>query len=128
MPSDTNDGLQPSVESFELKLPMVAILTFRASFGAIFIQQSDMLTHHSNKVIEKWHMMPSQVQRRRLWLVVDVDDGAMVASWCGGAKTTVRALAMYQMSLNGYDRRRTVLGIVLLIVASRNKGRKDSLK
>jgi hypothetical protein len=75
-----NDGLQPPVESFELKLPMVAILTFRATFGAIFIQQSDTLAYHSNKVVEKWHLMPSQVQRRRLCLVVDVDDGAMVAS------------------------------------------------
>jgi hypothetical protein len=111
-----NDGLQPPVESFELKLPMVAILTFRASFGAISIQQSDILTQHSNKGVEKWHLLiPSQVQRRRLWLVVDVDDDAMVASWCGGAKTTVCALAMYQMSLNGCDRRRTVLGIVLLL-------------
>jgi hypothetical protein len=94
---------------------MVAILTFRASFGSIFIQQSDTLTHHSNKLVEKWHMMPSQVQMRRLWLVVDVDDGAMVASWCGGAKTTVRDLAMCQMSLYGCDRRRAVLGIVLLL-------------
>jgi hypothetical protein len=74
-----NDGLQPPVESFELKLPMVAILTFRASFGAISIQQSDILTQHSNKGVEKWHLLiPSQVQRRRLWLVVDVDDDAMV--------------------------------------------------
>jgi hypothetical protein len=57
----------------ELKRPMVAILTFPASFGAIFTQQSNTLTHHSNKLVEKWHMMPSQVQRQRLWLVVDVD-------------------------------------------------------
>jgi hypothetical protein len=75
-----NDGLQPPVESFELKLPMVAILTFRASFGAIFMQQSDMLTNHLNKVVQKWHLMPSQIQRRHFRLVVDVDGGAMVAS------------------------------------------------
>ena len=35
-----NDGLKHSLESFELKLPMVTILIFRASFGAIAIQQS----------------------------------------------------------------------------------------
>ena len=81
-----NDGWKHSVESFELKLPMVVILTFRASFGAISIKQSDILIHHSIKVVEKCHRVPSQVQKRRLWLVVDVDDCAMVASWCGGRK------------------------------------------
>ena len=81
-----NDGLKHSVESFELKLPMVAILTFRASFGAIAMTHSDRLTHHSIQVVERCHPMSSQVQRRRLWLVVDVDDCAMVESWCGGCK------------------------------------------
>ena len=81
-----NDGLNHSVESFELKLPMVAILTFRASFGAVAIQQSDRFIHHSIKVVEKCHRVPSQVQRRRLWLVADVNDCAMVESWCGGCK------------------------------------------
>jgi hypothetical protein len=48
-----NDGLMQSVESLELKLPMVAILTFfRASFGAIARQQSSILIHHSIKVVE----------------------------------------------------------------------------
>jgi hypothetical protein len=47
-----NDGLKQSVESFELKLPMVAILTFRASFGAIARQQSNILIHNSIKVVE----------------------------------------------------------------------------
>jgi hypothetical protein len=81
-----NDRWKHSVESFELELPMVAILTFRASFGAISTTQSEILIHHSIKVVERCHPMPSQVQRRRLWLVVDVDDCAMVASWCGGRK------------------------------------------
>jgi hypothetical protein len=76
-----NGWWKHAVESLELKLPMVGILTFHACFGAIFMQQSVTLMHHSIKVVEKCHWVPSQVQRRRLWLVVDVDDcAAMVAS------------------------------------------------
>jgi hypothetical protein len=71
---------------------MVAILTFRASFGAIFIQQSDTLTHHSNKLVEKWHMMPSQVQRRPLWLVVDVDP--MAPWWQAGVDVQKQPLGL----------------------------------
>jgi hypothetical protein len=47
-----NDELKPSVESFELKLPTVAILTFRASFGVIAKQQSNILIHPTIKVVE----------------------------------------------------------------------------
>jgi hypothetical protein len=61
---DQKDGLKHSVESFELKLPVVVILTFCASFGAILVQQSDMLMHHLIKVIERCpHRVPSRVQR-----------------------------------------------------------------
>jgi hypothetical protein len=75
-----NGWWKHAVESFELKLPMVGILTFRACFGDIYIQQSAILIHHSIKVVEKYHLAPSQLQRRRVWLVVDVDDcAAMVA-------------------------------------------------
>jgi hypothetical protein len=81
-----NGRWKHSVESFELELPMVGILTFRASFGAISTTQSEILIHHSIKVVERCHSMPSQVQRRRLWLVVDVDDCAMVAKGRGGCK------------------------------------------
>jgi hypothetical protein len=51
------------VESFDLKLltSMVGILIFRASFAAISTTQWDTLSHHSNKAVEKWHLMPSQV-------------------------------------------------------------------
>jgi hypothetical protein len=59
------------VESFELKLTMGTILTFRASFGAIATKQSDKLIHHSIKLVEKCHLMPSQVQRQPLRLVVE---------------------------------------------------------
>jgi hypothetical protein len=46
-----NDELKHFVEKIKLKLAMVQILTFRASFGAIYTHQSEMLMHHSNKVV-----------------------------------------------------------------------------
>jgi hypothetical protein len=67
---------------------MGAILTFRASFGAITMQQSIKLLNHSIKLVEKCHPMPSRVERRRLWLAVDVNDCAIVTSWCGGHRSS----------------------------------------
>jgi hypothetical protein len=48
-----NDELKHFVEKIKLKLAMVQILTFRASFGAIYTQQSEMLMHHSNKLVQQ---------------------------------------------------------------------------
>jgi hypothetical protein len=48
-----DDELKHFVKKIKLKLTMVQILTFRASFGAIYTQQSEMLMHHSNKVVQK---------------------------------------------------------------------------
>jgi hypothetical protein len=76
---------------------MCVILTFHASFGAIATQQSITLLHHSIELVEKCHPMPSQVQRRRLWLVVDVDDCTIMASWSGVQRSTI---VLYQISLN----------------------------
>jgi hypothetical protein len=45
--------LKHFVEKIKLKLAMVQILTFRASFGAIHTHQSEMLMHHSNKGVQK---------------------------------------------------------------------------
>jgi hypothetical protein len=45
--------LKHFVEKIKLKLAMVQILTFRASFGAIHTHQSAMLKHHSNKGVQK---------------------------------------------------------------------------
>jgi hypothetical protein len=45
--------LKHFVEKIKLKLAMVQLLTFRASFGAICTQQSEMLMHDSNKVVQK---------------------------------------------------------------------------
>jgi hypothetical protein len=90
------------VESFELELSTW-------SFGAISTTQSEILIHHSIKVVERCHSMPSQVQRRRLWLVVDVDDCAMVAKGRGGCKIHRRLPSRYVPNI---DRRRIVLGLV----------------
>jgi hypothetical protein len=70
---------------------MGVILTFRASFGAA-MQQSDKFIHHLIKLIEKCHPMPSQVQRQCLWLVVDVNNCTIMASWCGVQRSTICAL------------------------------------
>jgi hypothetical protein len=48
-----NDELKHFVERIKLKLAMVQILTFRASFGAIHTQQSETLMHRSNEVVQK---------------------------------------------------------------------------
>jgi hypothetical protein len=36
--------------------------------------------YHSIKAVERCHPMPSQVQRRCLWLVADVDDSATMVA------------------------------------------------
>ena len=53
-----NDRWKHSVESFELELPMVAILTFRASFGAISTIRSRDIRSFVSFVGMPWNNTP----------------------------------------------------------------------